>query len=126
MRKKHFLLAIIALLVLFGAGVYGFGLLSHQGDTLAIVEKDGEEIARFDLQTITDTHTYTVGKKGAQNDITVSPEGIGVSCADCPDQTCVKQGIRSHGPTPIVCLPHHLTIRFVDETDGELDATTGQ
>lgn len=126
MTKKHWLIALSLLLLLMGTGLYGLGLLSHQDETLAIVEKDGQVLYRFELQKITDTHTYTVGVAGAQNDITVSPEGIGVSRADCPDQTCVKQGMRTHGPTPIVCLPHHLTIRFVDKTDGELDATTGQ
>lgn len=126
MSHKRLIIFLIGLVALFFLGIYAMALLSHQGETLAIVEKDGKEIAHFDLQTITDTTTYTIGTQGAQNTIEVSPEGIAVVAADCPDQTCVKQGIRSHGPIPIICLPHQLTIRFVDETDGELDATTGQ
>lgn len=126
MTKKQWLIALFLSLVLMGTGVYGLGLFSHQNETFAIVEKDGKEIYRFELQNITDTHTYTVGSPGEENDITVGPDGICVSRADCPDQICVKQGMRAHGPTPIVCLPHHLTIRFVDQADDTLDAITGQ
>lgn len=126
MTKKKWLIAFSLLLLLGGTGMYGLGLFSHQNETVAIVEKDGKVLYRFELQKITDTHTYTIGHSGEENDITVSPEGICVSHADCPDQTCVKQGVRAHGPTPIVCLPHHLTIRFTDSANNTLDATTGQ
>ena len=125
MTTKRFILAGVLLLVLFSAGIYGTSMLSHQGDTVAIVEKDGQELYRFKLQDITDTQTYTIGEAGDENEITVSPDGICVSHADCPDQTCVQQGVRAHGPTPIVCLPHHLTIRFSDDSDALPDVTTG-
>lgn len=113
-------------LIVVGVGIYGLMYLSHQNDTIATIEKDGEVLYQFQLREITTTRTYRVGEPGQENEITVSPEGICVSHADCPDQTCVHQGVRSHGPTPIVCLPHHLTIRFSDSAAGGIDASTGQ
>lgn len=86
----------------------------------------------MDLSTVKDTEIFTLGEPGEQNTIQISPEGIGVIEADCRDQICVNQGIRSHGPEPIVCLPHKLSIRFVSssgassDTDVVLDAVTGR
>ena len=101
--------------------------LNARDHTVAVISIDGETIASYDLSRITTTETFTVGEPGAQNTIRVSPEGIAVIRADCPDQVCVKQGTHDHGPTPIVCLPHHLSIRFTDgaETEDTLDAATG-
>ena len=101
--------------------------LNARDHTVAVISVDGETIASYDLSRVTATETFTVGEPGAQNTIRVSPEGIAVIRADCPDQVCVKQGTHHHGPTPIVCLPHHLSIRFTDgaETEDTLDATTG-
>lgn len=101
--------------------------LRASNDTVATVTLDGEVIATYNLSRITTTETFTVGEKGAQNTIRVSPAGIAVIRADCPDQVCVHQGVHSHGPTPIVCLPHKLSITFSDPDDGStLDAVAGQ
>ena len=94
-------------------------------------------IRTVNLSSVKDTETFTVGEPGEQNTIQISPDGIGVIEADCRDQICVKQGIRSHGPEPIVCLPHKLSIRFKDSADSasgsegtgdedSLDAVTGR
>ena len=92
--------------------------------TVAIVEQGGKEIYRIDLASVTDTTDYTLENENGTNTIRVSPEGIGIIEADCPDQTCVKMGLRSHGPQPIVCLPHKLTIRF-ETQEGDADFVTG-
>lgn len=117
-------------------------VLRKKGDSqnLAEIVYQGELIRTVDLSTITTTETFTVGEPGAQNTIQISPDGIGVIAADCKDQICVHQGIRSHGPEPIVCLPHKLSIRFKDSSssngsertsnedsmDTSLDAVTGR
>ena len=85
------------------------------------------DIRTVDLSTVKKTETFTLGEPGEQNTIQISPKGIGVIEADCRDQICVKQGIHSHGPEPIVCLPHKLSIRFISSnTDNSLDAVTGR
>ena len=78
------------------------------------------------VSRITETETITTGEPGAQNTIQVSGEGIAVIAADCPDQVCVRQGVRAHGSAPIVCLPNRLSIRFSDGTAEALpDAVSG-
>ena len=91
-----------------------------------MVTHDGETVLELDLSEVKDISVMTVGEPGSQNTIQVSPEGIGVIWADCPDQICVNQGIRAHGPEPIVCLPHKLIISFADNPDDELDAVAGR
>lgn len=93
----------------------------------------GEVIRTVDLSAVKKTESFTVGEPGNQNTIQISPDGIGIISADCHDQICVHQGIRSHGPEPIVCLPHRLSIRFTapnpdgsDSDEAALDAVAGQ
>lgn len=124
MKRRRFLLAALALVLLIAAGsVYWFWLRGAD-ETIATITLDGEVIAEYDLSQVRETETFTVGATGAENTIRVSPEGIAVISADCPDQVCVHQGVRSHGPQPIVCLPHKLSITFSTDANG-VDAVAG-
>lgn len=104
------------------------GRQNGASQNIATVTLNGKTLYTIDLSTVTETETFVVGEEGAQNTIQVSPEGIGVIAADCPDQVCVRQGIRAHGPEPIVCLPHRMSISFSSNGTGDdaLDAVTGQ
>lgn len=121
---KRRLILIIAMLVLLAAVAGVFQLRGAEG-SIATVTLDGAVVASYDLSQIQEEETFTVGAPGAQNTIRVSPEGIAVIHADCPDQVCVQMGTRRHGPEPIVCLPHKLSITFSDSSD-DLDAVAGQ
>ena len=92
---------------------------------VATITVDGVVVRTVDLSAVTEAEAFTIGEPGAQNTIQISPEGIAVVSADCPDQVCVRQGVRAHGPEPIVCLPHRLSIRFSAPGEAELDAVTG-
>lgn len=124
MKWRRFLLAALALVLVIAAGsVYWFWLRGAD-ETIATITLDGEVIAEYDLSQVRETEMFTVGAPGAENTIRVSPEGIAVISADCPDQVCVHQGVRSHGPQPIVCLPHKLSITFSTDANG-VDAVAG-
>lgn len=124
MKWRRFLLAALALVLVLAAGsVYWFWLRGAD-ETIATITLDGEVIAEYDLSQVRETEMFTVGAPGAENTIRVSPEGIAVISADCPDQVCVHQGVRSHGPQPIVCLPHKLSITFSTDANG-VDAVAG-
>lgn len=124
MKRRKFLLAAPALvLVIAAVSVYWFWLRGAD-ETIATITLDGEIIAEYDLSQVRETEMFTVGAPGAENTIRVSPEGIAVISADCPDQVCVHQGVRSHGPQPIVCLPHKLSITFSTDANG-VDAVAG-
>lgn len=131
MRRKSLLrwvLLAAIILLLAAAGLAAWWWQRGESEVIATIYVNDEVYASYDLSAITDTETFTIGEPGAQNTISVSPEGIAVIDADCPDQVCVHQGTRSHGPTPIVCLPHHLSIRFSEKNpdDDSLDAVAGQ
>lgn len=139
MRKKTNILITLALAVLCIGLLGAWMVLRQRGNSqnLAEIVYQGELIRTVDLSSVKKTETFTIGEPGAQNTIQISPDGIGVIEADCRDQICVKQGIRSHGPEPIVCLPHKLSIRFKDSADSTngsegtddnqaLDAVTGR
>lgn len=126
-KKQYQVFAAIAAFALLVAcfAIWMIGRESGQSERTATITYQGEVLEVIDLSTVKDTRTFTVGKPGAENTIQVSPDGIGVISADCPDQICVHQGIRAHGPEPIVCLPHQLTIRFSSNTDGGADQSAG-
>lgn len=124
MKRRRFLLAALVLVLVIAAGsVYWFWLRGAD-ETIATITLDGEVIAEYDLSQVRETEMFTVGAPGAENTIRISPEGIAVISADCPDQVCVHQGVRSHGPQPIVCLPHKLSITFSTDANG-VDAVAG-
>lgn len=127
-RKKTLILVIILLLCAAFTGLWTSLQNRKNGAAVAVITYQGKDIRTVDLSTVKGTETFTLGELGEQNTIQISPKGIGVIKADCRDQICVKQGIHSHGPEPIVCLPHKLSIRFISssDTDNSLDAVTGR
>ena len=58
---------------------------------------------------------------GGYNTVTIRDGKIAVTAADCPDGYCMERGFCDSG-TPIVCLPHKLSIEFSgpQEIDGLL------
>ncbi len=126
-RWKKYIAVCIILILAVTSAIFLLSFSRASNQTIATVYLDGVPIYTVDLSQVTQTETFTVGTSGAQNTIQVSPEGIAIIQADCPDQVCVHQGVRAHGPTPIVCLPHHLTVRFSsgETADALPDAVSG-
>ncbi len=130
--KKTILAVLVLLLCTVFFGLWMYLRKKESNSFTAVITYQGKEIRTVDLSTVKDTETFTLGEPGEQNTIQISPEGIGVIEADCRDQICVNQGIRAHGPEPIVCLPHKLSIRFISssgacaDADTALDAVTGR
>lgn len=122
---KHRIIILALLLLCAGAALATGYWLRSSDETIATISAGDTVVARYDLSKVRETTTFTVGEDGAQNTIRVSPEGIAVIRADCPDQVCVQMGTRQHGPEPIVCLPHKLTISFSADDTG-LDAVAGR
>ncbi len=127
-KTAHRIMAGVLLLCLALLGLWLFFRQKAASQTTAAIFYQGKEIRRVDLSTVTETEEFTVGSEDAWNIIQISPEGICIRSANCPDQICVHQGVRAHGPEPIVCLPHKLSIRFLESGQGDasLDAVTGR
>lgn len=91
--------------------VLSFYLVSQLSTgTVAVVRLDGEEIARIDLSKVSEAYEIPVESEYGFNRILVSPGGIAVIEADCPDGVCVRQGEIHQGGVPILCMPHRLSI----------------
>ena len=81
------------------------------------------------LAAVAEPYTITVdsdtGTDGGINIIAVESGRIRMLTADCPDESCVRQGWISGGVMPIVCLPHRLVITFEGGDDSDIDALVG-
>lgn len=119
-KTKYFVICIVVLLcVSVGIFAYQVYLSNTVSDgVLAEIYLDGELVRKISLSDVDKPYTFEVeGGDGIVNVISVEKGRICVSDADCPDGLCVKQGWRSGGVTPIVCLPNRLVINFKNVSD---------
>ena len=114
--------AICIVLVIIFIVVF-IGLKNSFAEKTNIVEiiQDGNIIYTLDLNKSKD-ELIQVEFKGHKNTIQIKDKQISIIEADCPDKTCVNMGILKSAFTPIVCLPNHLVIQYVND-DKEIDAT---
>ena len=123
-RKTKFWVILFALI--FALGLGGFLLLWNLGGSGAATARiwlDGELYEEIELSAVVLPREFDITTELGTNRVRVERGAISVVSADCPDQTCVKMGALRSRALPIVCLPHHLTIRVVDGAeDGGLDA----
>lgn len=114
--------AICIVLVIIFIVVF-IGLKNSFAEKTNIVEiiQDGNIIYTLDLNKNKD-ELIQVEFKGHKNIIQIKDKQISIIEADCPDKTCVNMGILKSAFTPIVCLPNHLVIQYVND-DKEIDAT---
>lgn len=79
----------------------------------ACVYQDGRLLQSIPLDQAAETYHFTLeAAAGGYNIIEVSPGGIAITEADCPDQLCVLQGRITDSLLPITCLPHRLVIEL--------------
>lgn len=124
--RKRALIFTIALLMIFTLSciflVYRFRDTSKQ--YTAYIYQHGTLVETIDLSLVTQDRVlvYTTDK-GGENQVLVSPGGIAVISANCPDKVCVHQGTIRNSLLPITCLPHGLVIEL-KETRTDIDTIT--
>ena len=90
----------------------------------ANVVQNGETVKTIDLSKVEQPYEFDINyEDGGYNRIRVEQGRIYVIEADCRDKICVKHGCAAGG-SPIVCLPHRLSIT-VSGTGGGPDAVSG-
>lgn len=83
----------------------------------AYIYQDGMLLQTIPLSQVQETYQFTLdATEGGSNTIEVSPGGIAITQADCPDQICVLQGRITDSLLPITCLPHRLVIELKPES----------
>lgn len=85
-----------------------------EANTIHILQ-DGQLLCTVDLSRVTEPETLTTEWNGSRNVITVSPDSIAVTEADCGCQVCVDHGPLVPGGMPIICLPNRLVIRWAED-----------
>ena len=114
--------AILALLVLavVGSGAWIFLGKSGAENPRVVIEVDGEIFADYDMDEVKGIIPIST-ENGGENRVWVQEDLVFMDSANCPDQTCVKQGVIKDGTVPIVCLPHKVIVRIEGGESG-LDA----
>lgn len=110
-RRSRVWIAALAAVCLVCAAVFIIMGKLNTG-TVAVVRLDGEELFRVDLAKVTESYDYELDTEFGHNTIHIEPGAISVSAADCQDQVCVRQGAITQGGVPIICMPHHLSVRI--------------
>ena len=107
--------AILAVLVLAVAASAAWIALSGGADgrRVAVISYDGQDLHTIELDTLAEPTTFHIsGPNGEENLVRVERGQVCMESANCPDQTCVKQGVIKDGTVPIVCLPHKVIVRI--------------
>jgi len=124
-RTTRFWMVFFAVLLCICGGASWYLINREPGSRVAGIYQDGALIRRINLED-GQAFEFTISKDGMENQVCVDEEGIRIIRSNCPDQTCVKHGNLQSG-APIVCLPHHIVIKWENETDAieDIDAVTG-
>jgi hypothetical protein len=79
---------------------------------IAVVEKDGKEFCRIDLDKETSVRIINVG--GPMNvKLRVEPGAIAFYSSDCPDKICIRTGKLTKPGQTAVCLPGKVSVQVV-------------
>lgn len=113
--KYKILLGVIAAIFLCGV-VGGVLVLSAPPQERVEIVSDGEVVRTVTLSRAQDT-TFDIAYEGRTNTIEINESRIRVRDAECPDRTCVHMGWLRGSGLPIVCVPHHLIIRYEEQAD---------
>lgn len=117
------------LLGIFAAlcGLLLFMTRTAQTGTIAVVRVNGETVWMIDLATVTEPIEHTIITETGSNVLRAEHGKICILSADCADETCVHMGWLSGGRTPLVCLPHRLTVQIESSpaVEEEIDAIVG-
>lgn len=98
---------ICAVLALLCAALFLLPLLQNADEDLtAQIVANGEVIETVALSTLQAEETREYG--GCV--IVLSPEGVCVKDADCPDRLCVKTGLISHSGETVACVPNRVVV----------------
>ena len=114
--------AILAVLVLavVASGAWIFFGKSSADNPRVVIEVDGEVYASYDMDEVKGIIPIST-PNGGENRLWVQEDLVFMDEANCPDQTCVKQGVIKDSTVPIVCLPHKVIVRIEGGESG-LDA----
>ena len=123
MNKAGKLILAGLILAVAASGVWialGPKLAGSSGQARVIVEVDGAVYCDYAMDEV-DGIVPISTPNGGENRVHIQEDLVFMDSANCPDQTCVKQGVIRDGSVPIVCLPNKVIVR-IEGGDSGLDA----
>ena len=118
MKYGKWLYALCSLILL--SGIAGSILVLRKPNTNNVrITRDGEVLYQLDLAQEED-RIIEIEYDGNINIVEIKEHQIRIADAGCPDKICVQMGWLDSS-VPIVCLPNHLVIQFLD-LDEVIDA----
>ena len=109
-------LAVVASFLLLAVVVLGIIHLTKTEGAYAEVVVDGDVVAQYSLSV---EGVYSLNN--GTNTLTVKNGMAYMSYSNCPDHTCEIVGKVKHVGETIVCLPNHLTITIIGESNDSVD-----
>ncbi len=124
--KKRAMLLTLFLIILVIGSILAILFSNRNADKMiANIYQNGDLLYSIDLSTVSKPYTLNIqGVDGGYNTVSVQPNKIAITSANCPDKLCVKQGTISSPLLPITCLPNHLVIQLSSKENEGLDITS--
>ena len=117
MVKTRVLIVIVVVLTLVAVVLTAVFLTKNDPDgKTAVVYVDGEIVYKVDLSKVDEPFYKEIVTPYGKNVLLIEKDGIKVSDADCDGQECVQSGY-ARAAAPIVCLPHRLVVKIIEEDD---------
>lgn len=126
-QRKRFRFAdaiIMVLIIIAAVSVIVYNHRPVNGDLIAIVRVNSEEILTVNLENVNQPYRYCV--EGEINVIIeIGHNMICVVSSECEDQVCVKTGKLTKAGQSAVCLPAKLSVEIVGSDSMQLDGVVG-
>jgi hypothetical protein len=117
--KKADYVVVAAMLVVCAIGFLA-RCLSGRAASKADIYVDGKLYRTVVLSEM--EQTVEIVTPYGSNTLSASKDGIKMTAADCPSQTCVHTPKQTASGGVIACLPHRTLIKLADMPEGEVDA----
>jgi hypothetical protein len=121
MFKKQDLFLIVPLLLVAAVLLVWFNSRPDSG--IAVIEKDGVEVCRFDLTQQTTRQEIDLGGEYHVK-VLIEPGAASFLHSDCRDQICVRTGKLTRAGQTAICLPAKISVRIIGR-DRTVDGYTG-
>lgn len=119
--RKSDIIIIAAVLAIAALSLL-FAVRNTSSADSVVVRINGEIAAEYSCY---DTGEYEIkGENDIKLTLVISPQGVSVQSASCPDKLCEKTGIITNTSQSIICLPGRISITLEGQS-GEVDAVVG-
>lgn len=116
MKSDKFWIGVFICILVAGLVGSAFVLKKSEHRTV-LITRDGKELYRINPDEYKEPYEIEIKYGKSINKVLVDNGRIRMSYADCPDKTCVNMGWLVSDAMPIVCLPHHLVIRYAGDNE---------